>query len=298
MKKSSDQDFKVSVIIPVYNAAKYVTKAVESAVHLDEVGEIILVEDGSPDNALEVCQELMNKYSKVKLFTHPNGKNLGAGASRNVGIRTSTFNFIAFLDADDWYLPNRFKRSKSILSNNNDVDGVYEATGYHFYNQNKLNNDLSKVKVDLDPQDLLLGLLTPETGRFTTDAITFRRSLLTQTGLFNESLRLHQDTHLWLRMAYCGTLLPGENNRPVAIRGVHQSNRISNLNKDTRAQLHIETFNWFRDKSVSKSVFKLLFKKYIWAKSYARMDRFNRFDLYRNGLVEIMKSPGLLLKFL
>ena len=79
--------FEVSVIIPVYNAASYVTKAVESALHSPQVGEIILVEDKSPDNALEVCIQLKNKYDKVKLLQHLNGENRGAGESRNLGIK-------------------------------------------------------------------------------------------------------------------------------------------------------------------------------------------------------------------
>ena len=74
---------KISVITPVYNAEKYITQAVESALQFPEVWEIILVEDQSPDNALEVCKTLAEKYDRVKLFQHPDKGNHGAGASRN-----------------------------------------------------------------------------------------------------------------------------------------------------------------------------------------------------------------------
>src|SRR5690349_14845174 len=94
---------KVSVIIPVYNAAKFLRQAVESAVHLPEVAEIVLVEDRSPDNALQICGELVREFSKVKMYQHPNNENRGAGASRNLGIEKSTFPYVAFLDADDRY---------------------------------------------------------------------------------------------------------------------------------------------------------------------------------------------------
>src|SRR5688572_18232560 len=108
-------EFKVSVIIPVYNAEKYLRNAVESAVNLEEVGEILLIEDNSPDNALQVCLQLEKEYDKVKVHRHPNGENRGAGESRNLGIKKSSFDYIAFLDADDWYLSNRFKRCKEIF---------------------------------------------------------------------------------------------------------------------------------------------------------------------------------------
>jgi glycosyltransferase involved in cell wall biosynthesis len=77
---------KISVITPVYNAEKFIAKAVESALQFDEVFEVILVEDGSPDNALEICKNLSEKHDRVKLYQHDDKKNHGAGASRNLAL--------------------------------------------------------------------------------------------------------------------------------------------------------------------------------------------------------------------
>ena len=66
----------ISVIIPVYNAAKFVEEAVESALAQPETSEVILVEDGSPDNSFEVCRALTEKYPKVTLMQHPGGVRL------------------------------------------------------------------------------------------------------------------------------------------------------------------------------------------------------------------------------
>jgi glycosyltransferase involved in cell wall biosynthesis len=128
-------NFKVSVIVPVYNAEKYLQKAVESAEALVEVEEIILIEDKSPDNALMVCHELVSKYNKVKLYQHPDKGNHGAGASRNLGIQESSCEYISFLDADDYYLPNRFARDKEVFSNHENCDGVYSAVGTRFHSK-------------------------------------------------------------------------------------------------------------------------------------------------------------------
>ncbi|WP_251040557.1 glycosyltransferase family 2 protein [Chryseobacterium sp. ISL-6] len=106
---------KISVIIPVYNAEKYVSNAIESALQFEEVHEVILIEDNSPDNALEVCKKMSEKYEKVKLYQHPDKRNHGAGASRNLGIEKSSGEFIAFLDADDYFLPNRFDAEKELF---------------------------------------------------------------------------------------------------------------------------------------------------------------------------------------
>ena len=79
---------QISVIIPVYNAEDFVTLAVESALAQPETGEVILIEDGSPDNSLTICQELEEKYNKVRLLRHPHGRNKGAAASRNLGMKS------------------------------------------------------------------------------------------------------------------------------------------------------------------------------------------------------------------
>ena len=70
---------KISVIIPVYNAESFIEKSVKSAAIQKCVKEIILVEDGSNDNTFEKCKDLTKKYKQVRLTTHPNNENRGAG---------------------------------------------------------------------------------------------------------------------------------------------------------------------------------------------------------------------------
>ena len=107
----------ISIIIPVYNAERFLEKAVDSALQFSEVKEILLVEDGSPDQSLEVCKKLLIKDKRIKLLQHPDQGNHGAGASRNLGLEKATGDFIAFLDADDYYLINRFDAEKEIFNN-------------------------------------------------------------------------------------------------------------------------------------------------------------------------------------
>src|SRR4051812_37519090 len=126
-------DFKVSVVIPVYNAEKYIKAAVNSALMQEEVGEVILVEDKSPDNSLSVCKGLEMQDSRVHLYQHPDKQNHGAGASRNLGITLAKLDYIAFLDADDYFLPNRFKKDKTLFEKDPSIDAVYSAIGTHYY---------------------------------------------------------------------------------------------------------------------------------------------------------------------
>ena len=106
------EEFRVSVVTPVYNAAEFVTRAVESALAQPETGEVLLIEDNSPDNSLRVCRELAEKHEKVRVLRHPDGGNHGAGASRNLGMQNARFDYIGFVDADNFDLLNRFAKTK------------------------------------------------------------------------------------------------------------------------------------------------------------------------------------------
>ncbi|MCK5677865.1 MAG: glycosyltransferase family 2 protein [Flavobacteriaceae bacterium] len=91
---------KVSLIIPIYNVEKYLEKCLYSAINqtLKEI-EIIIVNDGSTDNSLAICQKYSKKDNRIKLFDQ---SNKGQGFARNLAIKNATGEFIFCLDADDW----------------------------------------------------------------------------------------------------------------------------------------------------------------------------------------------------
>lgn len=236
-------NMKISVIIPVYNAEKYVSKAVESALQFDEVYEVILIEDHSPDNALQVCRELAQKYDKVKLFQHPDQGNHGAGASRNLGLNKATGDFIAFLDADDYFLPNRFTAEKELFKDPK-IDGVFNAIGTEYLTEkgkeefmsNINDSELLTVNYAAEGKEVFRGLLGFTTNAFgsffTLDALTVRRHSLESKKLrFNEVLRLHQDSDFIIKLSYLCRLKSGIIDIPVAMRGMHDDNRITKIVK-------------------------------------------------------------------
>ena len=92
---------KVSVIVPVYNVEKFIDKCLSSLVNqtLKEI-EVVVVNDGSPDNSQEIIDKYVNKYpNKVKSFIKENG---GQGSARNLGLEHAKGEYIAFIDSDDW----------------------------------------------------------------------------------------------------------------------------------------------------------------------------------------------------
>jgi glycosyltransferase involved in cell wall biosynthesis len=252
---------QVSVIIPVYNAEEYVTKAVESAMLQIETGEILLIEDCSPDNSLKICLELERKYEKVRLLRHPNGQNKGAGASRNLGMLHAQFDYIAFLDADDYFLPDRFSVAEKIFKKYRHIDGVYEAIGMHFYDESAKEQWLgtggellTTMQENVDPNKLFEQLVDIGKGYIHLDGLVIKRKLIKESGLFFEHLRLHQDTAFITQLAAVGYLVPGRLDTPVALRGIHAENRITH-NKNaayTRLLLWEALFEWSQTKNLNR----------------------------------------------
>ncbi len=272
----------ISVIIPVYNAENYVTKAVESALQIPEVREVLLIEDGSPDNALEICRYLAEKDSRVKLLRHPDRGNHGAGASRNLGLQNASCPFIAFLDADDFYLPNRFETDKRVFAENPDADGVYNAIGVHHYDPEAQElssqvfpNQLTTVHTFVQPEELFPSFiqLSKGVGYFSLDGLTIKNNILKQIDYcFNDGLRLHQDTEFMIRLAYYARLFPGEIRYPTAMRGVHSENRI--------------TRNYFDKKNRNINQEKLWISLYEWAKKDKIPDKY----LKQIGRIKVVRS--------
>lgn len=99
------EEILVSIVIPVYNAEKYLRKCMTSVVEqsLKDI-EIICVDDGSMDRSLEILREYADRDNRIRLYCHKNdGK--GAAAARNIGLEKARGKYILFLDSDDWFVP-------------------------------------------------------------------------------------------------------------------------------------------------------------------------------------------------
>jgi glycosyltransferase involved in cell wall biosynthesis len=287
-------ELTISVIIPVYKAVEFVEDCVTSCLIQSEVSEIILVYDGSRDGSYEKCLELKELDKKITVLTHQNKCNRGAGESRNLGIKHATSPLIAFLDADDYFLPNRFKKTIEVFKNEKDCDGVYESVGADFDNlENKEkflkvhSNTTTTVTKALPPESLLEQLVYGSYGRFCTGGLTIKKSLIEKVGLFNTRLELAQDIHFYLKCAAIGKLYAGEINTPVAIRRVHGLNRsIYNIAKSSKYLIEYskDLFIWGMDtNSISFNQINVLFHNFYYT--------------YRSKSDRPIKSPIIFLLF-
>lgn len=245
MAVTSPSSFRVSVIIPVFNAEAFIRRAVASALMQPEVGDVVLVEDGSADGSLPICRQWAARHSdRVRLFRHAGGQNRGAGPSRNLGIQRAASPYIAFLDADDYYLPGRFARDAALLENDPSIDGVYNALGTDvqdeagrtWWTTGKPRPEITTMTTPPLPERLFFEM-NPigHAGYFSLDTLTVRRTVFDKVEWFSD-LRLSQDTLLILQLAALCRLAGGETIRPVAMRGVHAHNRIQDRDKMQEAK--------------------------------------------------------------
>jgi glycosyltransferase involved in cell wall biosynthesis len=260
--------FLISVIIPVFNAEKFIVKAIESVLIQNEVNELIIIDDGSMDNSLKYCVEYSKKYLRIKILQHPDKKNHGRSASRNLGILNASNNFIAFLDADDFYLPNRFANDIKVFKTVYTADGVYNAISAHFYrnydDEEFKRLQLTTVREKISPMDLFKEM-SPigNKGYFSGIGLTVKRDVFDKVGLFNEKLEVAEDTEMWIKMSILCNLHTGIIDKAVSLRGVHDNNvsfRDENIYNENYLKMYISLLDWSLKNKLPSFIIKIFWQ--------------------------------------
>lgn len=133
---------KLSLIIPVYNVELYLRKCLDSVLRQglkEDEYEVILVNDGSKDNSLSICNDYAAKHSNFKIITQ---ENSGVSAARNNGIDHATGEFVGFLDSDDYLLDNGLFLATCQFNNRNDIDIIHYYSSYDFWEVKPIDNTI------------------------------------------------------------------------------------------------------------------------------------------------------------
>lgn len=194
----------VSVVIPAYNSAAFIAETLDSVLAQTHRNfEVVVVNDGSPDTAeLEsaLAPFLAGGGGRVRYFRQ---ENRGAGAARNRGVMEARGEFVAFLDADDLWLPGYLEEQLAFM----------RAGGYDLaYTDALLFGDspqAGKTYMETAPSEgpvTFLSLVRGECNVITSGVVA-RRGAVVEAGLFDEGLRNSQDFELWTRLAWRGARL-------------------------------------------------------------------------------------------
>ena len=182
----------VSVIIPVYNRESFISKTVESVLNQTYKNfEIIVVDDGSID---ETYFSILHLTSDKRLSYYLLNENKGVSFARNYGIKHADGKFIAFLDSDDYWLPEKLeKQVKYMLENNLKIcqTDEYWLRKNRFVNPKKKHK---KISGNIFYKSLELCIVSPS-------AVMLDREVFENVGMFDEKMPACEDYDLWLRVS-------------------------------------------------------------------------------------------------
>jgi glycosyltransferase involved in cell wall biosynthesis len=279
--------FKVSVVVPVYNTARFLSAAIESALKQKEANEIIIIDDGSTDNSWDIAKKIEVRESRVKLLCHESRQNLGPGPSRNLGIEHASNEFIAFLDADDCYLEDRFKHTKELFKDPK-VMGVYEAVLDVNMKNGKIHLQylIDSLGNNIEPDNLFEAILKTRDKQFLTSGTCFRKRALLEIKGFDD-LRFMQDTLLYLKISYRYVFIGSNKLKPVAQRRIHSDNSIHKIQERQELKsVFSDKLHQFIDYRNATSTNYWLFIRIVIFKGARYSSRLQRYWIY---LIKFLK---------
>lgn len=192
----------VDVVIPAFNAARYIDQTLKSiALQGSLVHSIIVVNDGSTDQTAQVVETFTEQHPHLNIQLI-NQANAGLANARNTGIQNATAPYIALLDADDIWLGGKLEQQMEIFNNSSDPRLGVVYTGYELIDEN--SSAISNKKGVIKPQargDVRSKLLTGNFISGSGSSVLIGSKVFKDVGLFDENLRASEDWDMWLRIA-------------------------------------------------------------------------------------------------
>lgn len=188
----------ISVIVPIYNVAYYLKQCIESIINQEGNIEIILVDDGSPDESPSICDEYAQKDNRIHVIHKQNG---GVSSARNAGLDTAQGEWIWFVDGDDYIAEYVFKKICQEIQEHPHADLIQMGMDY-LYDDNRLVPQKIKLVDNLEKNKFLLQHITYHNHR-----LLFKREIIEKNQLrFTQGLRVAEDQEFQLKyMMLCKT---------------------------------------------------------------------------------------------
>lgn len=183
----------VSVIIPAYNAAQYLDETLKSVINQSfEDIEVLIIDDGSTDDTLNVANYYQECDHRIRVISQ---SNQGVSATRNNGIKQTKGKYIAFLDADDRWLPNKLKCHLEHFNSSSNLAVSFGQVCFLKPDGEVTNNFSKSPTSHLKPHHFFY-----ENPTITTSNLVVRREVFEQVGFFDESMSYSEDQEWCLRV--------------------------------------------------------------------------------------------------
>lgn len=196
MKKNQNRQFEFSVVMAIYNVEKYLEEAINSVINqtigFEDNIEIILVNDGSPDNCEKICKEYVKKYpNNIKYISKPNG---GVSSARNRGLKVASGKIINFLDSDDYFSNNAFEKVLDFYNKNKKID-VVAINLINFENASG-----SWVNADFFKKTQVINMKKEYNFMQCQVGASFIKEKSAHKYKFDENIKIHEDSHYLYRI--------------------------------------------------------------------------------------------------
>lgn len=198
--EQNNKDPLVSVIIPAFNSEKYIADAIDSILEQTYKNlEIIIVDDGSTDNTAETVRRYISIQTtdhRPQTIRYIYQENKGPAAARNRGIKEAKGEYIAFLDSDDIWLPEKLELQIRCFLDNNPLGFIY--TGYYAIDESRevlgMGNIKNFLKKEVFKKLFLKNVIS------TASTVMVKKECFDVVGLFDENLAVAEDWDMWWRI--------------------------------------------------------------------------------------------------
>ena len=191
---------KVSIVIPTYNSEKFIDRTIKSVLNQTfQNFELIIVDDCSVDNTRKMIREFQKQDDRIKLIALE--KNSGAPAHpKNVGIKNAKGEYIAFLDHDDEWLPEKLERQIELFKNS-----LKKNLGFVGCNIMRIDLDNRKSSLyKISKTKNGLGDILKDCFVFTSSSVVVARGIFKDVGFFDENFKTSDDWDMWIRIIKAG----------------------------------------------------------------------------------------------
>lgn len=265
-----------SVIIPLYNKAPYVAKAVKSVLSQTFADcELVIVDDGSRDNSAEIAQQTIDGCVNCRILKQ---ENAGVSVARNNGVAVSQGDYLCFLDADDWWEPTFLEEMSKLIEEFPDA-GIY-GTNYTIVNDTKHKTRIAPIGVEPGFEKEYINYCQVYAKTLTmplwTGAVCIPRSVFDEAGGFPQGVELGEDFLLWIHIALKHKVV--FLNKPLAyynqdVDSLHSGTHKKRYDPNTFMTFH---FDQFGDEEVKNRDLKVLLDR---IRVYTLMN-FRKHNLY------------------
>lgn len=240
---------KVSIIVASYNYAQYLSETIESVLSQDcQDWELIIIDDGSMDNSVDIIKTYQNKDSRIKLYQHEGNVNKGLAETIKLGVAKASSEWVVFLESDDKLAPNSLSERLNIVEKHKEVDLVF--TNIEPFQDSDLSQEACEYMSGLNCSDFNLNI-SGKINNFekliiranlipTFSVVMVKKSLLEKCD-FNSPCKAYLDFYLWAQLSCCNIF--------------YLAKKLTYWRMHTNSYINRAKYNWF-------SVFYFYIKMY------------------------------------